>query len=221
MATRSLQRRLVRRIQRALSPRLPPRHPDDYATHIPILVGVASVLDVTRVLELGSGRYSTLTFLDRKAFPCLTRIDSYEDDATWAAEVTTLAQGDKRLRLFVVDGRIAQAASQAAEEAYDLIFIDDSAAMEERIVTISTMAAKPGLRGLVLIHDFEIQEYRQAASPFAHRFVFDAFHPQVGAVWNTGDIRRGALRQLNRRIRASAATINPTDVSAWVEGLRR
>src|ERR1044071_885749 len=48
-----------------------PRAHNDYATHIPILIGLARLREIRRVLEFGCGRYSTLTFLKASAFPHL------------------------------------------------------------------------------------------------------------------------------------------------------
>jgi len=181
-----------------------------------VLVAVATLFDVTRVLELGAGHYSTPAFLNREAFPSLTHLDSLEDDPRWAEEIAAQFSSDSRLHLKVVDRGMAGAASQAASEEYDLIFIDNAVALPERVATISAVAAEHGRRELVLIHDFEYKEYRQAASPFSHRYAFDAFLPQVGAVWNDNYIRQRTLRKLNRRIRSNAGTLSPADVSSWV-----
>src|SRR5439155_25567212 len=61
------------RLRGLLDGRRPSRSRMDYATHLPILVGLSQSLKVKRVLELGSGMYSTLTFLDSNLFPELTK----------------------------------------------------------------------------------------------------------------------------------------------------
>jgi hypothetical protein len=62
----------------------PPRAPNEFATHIPILIGIARILPIRHVLELGCGTYSTLTFLNRTALPDLIGLDSLETDLAWA-----------------------------------------------------------------------------------------------------------------------------------------
>jgi len=54
-----------------------------YATHIPVLVGVAAACLPDRLVEFGSGDFSTLTFLDETVFPSLLSIESYENNPQW------------------------------------------------------------------------------------------------------------------------------------------
>jgi hypothetical protein len=96
--------------------RRPPYHPEAFATHIPVLVGVATLLEVRCVLELGVGRYSTPLFLNRDVFPSLTQLDSLEDDPGWAEDAAVLAHADPRLHLRVVDPGMVEAANQAVSE---------------------------------------------------------------------------------------------------------
>jgi len=85
-----------------------PRALKDYATHIPILIGLARLRKVRSVLEFGCGHYSTLTFLNASAFPHLERLHSIENDDSWAQTIEEAARNDHRWRLQLVDGEIAE-----------------------------------------------------------------------------------------------------------------
>src|SRR5574341_819530 len=103
--------------------RVPPRAENPYATHVPVLVALARVIPVRRVLELGCGRYSTFTFLNRVAFPQLEQLYSLENDRDWAARIAAEAGTDARLSLRFVDGLLAAAVAAMELSSYDLILI--------------------------------------------------------------------------------------------------
>jgi hypothetical protein len=167
---------MIARIAKYFSP---PRALNDYATHIPILIGLAGVREIRRVLEFGCGRYSTLTFLNRSAFPRLERLESVENDAAWA-EVTN----DPRWTLKLIDGEISNSVSGLDLEQFDLILIDDSKTSAQRAATIRAVADQQPQRPWIVIHDYEIDEYRNAAHTFKHRYAFKAYNPQTGIVSN-------------------------------------
>src|SRR6185295_18218708 len=103
-----------------------PRALKDYATHIPILIGLARSREVRNVLEFGCGRYSTLTFLNASAFPHLERLNSIENDDSWAATIQEVAKGDDRWTLHIVNSEISESVRDLDLESFDLILIDDS-----------------------------------------------------------------------------------------------
>ncbi len=55
---------------------------------MPVLLGLAHLINVTRVLELGAGQFSTPLFLNRYVFPNLTILHSLENDLLWATRIT-------------------------------------------------------------------------------------------------------------------------------------
>src|SRR5215217_6843162 len=84
-----------------------PRALNDYATHVPILIGLARLREIKSVLEFGCGYYSTLTFLNRGAFPHLERLQSVENDVTWAETIHEAAKSDERWTLRLVRGEVS------------------------------------------------------------------------------------------------------------------
>lgn len=186
-----------------------------YATHLPILVAISKVCDIRRVLELGSGVYSTPLYLDRAIFPNLVSLVSLENEPEWGATVLATAGSDSRLDLRLVTA-IAPAIPESLDE-YDLIFVDDSRTSAERSATIREVIRRRPT-GLVAIHDFEQRSYRRAARSFGHRLIFGSFTPQVGVVWSTANVDRSALVRA-RRLIDSNVSIPHTDTEGWADAL--
>ena len=190
-----------------------PRALNDYATHVPILIGLARLREIKSVLEFGCGYYSTLTFLNRTAFPHLERLQSVENDASWAETIHEAAKSDERWTLKLVRREIADAVPDL--EAFDLILIDDSKTSTQRSATIRTVAGKQPQRAWIVIHDFEVGEYRRAAMDFKQRHVFKAFNPETGVVSNS----LLQLKSLDRTIKARAKILKADHSAQWIRAL--
>ena len=189
---------------------LAPRARNDYATHIPILIGLARLRAIRSVLEFGCGHYSTLTFLNRAAFSDLERLHSIENDDEWATTMQEAAK-DHRWTLQRVNGDISQSIPEL--ESFDLILIDDSKTSAQRAATIRAVAAKQPRHPWIVIHDFEVDEYRDAASVFKHRYRFRAYNPETGVVGNRVD----GWKTIDRVIRSKAKLIEPDAITEWVD----
>jgi len=189
-----------------------PRAENDYATHVPILLGLARMREIRSVLEFGCGRYSTLTFLNRAAFPHLEQLHSIENDSAWSETITNLARHDDRWTLQLIDGDIADAVSDINLERFDLILIDDSKTSAERAATICAVAKKRPQRPWIAIHDFEVGEYQQAATAFQQRYKFRAYTPKTGLISNSAV----DIRWLKRSLKTNARILPPDDIQAWL-----
>jgi predicted O-methyltransferase YrrM len=211
----ALNNLLVQRIWRFTGPE--PRARNDYATHIPVLIGLARLRAITSVLEFGAGHYSTKTFLNRRAFPNLKVLDSYETDQNWRHEMSHLTDDDSRASLHFVDGSMATALETIDLENYDLIFVDDSESASERVKTIKGLCARRPQSSLVVIHDYEVPEYIKGAQVFRYRFSFRAFNPETGVVWESGSRIRETLKQIDRVIKRHAQQLEPDDVDGWLK----
>ena len=165
-----------------------------YATHMPVLIALAVVVRPRRVLELGSGPFSTSLFLDKDVFPDLETLVSYEDDEEWAPVVMDALGTATRLDFRMVD-EVREAVPVADLDSFDLIFIDDSRTAGERSQTIRTVAAaRP--RGVVV----------------------KAFTPQVGVCWRPDTVPA----DFAAKVRHALATVERNrkmapvdDVDAW------
>lgn len=181
--------------------RVPAKVSEPYLTHIPVLLAIAMAIPVRRVLELGCGRFSTLTFLDHDNFPCLERVDSVENDSSWADQVQAMANNDERLRMHVIDGAVADSLSEFNLHSYDVIFIDDALTREERSRTITTIGAANPAQALTVIHDYDMPVYRRAASGFKHHYRFTALYPNTGVAWCERPFSLKPLQETERLVR--------------------
>jgi predicted O-methyltransferase YrrM len=188
-----------------------PRARNDYATHVPILIGLARMREIRNVLEFGCGHYSTLTFLNRTAFPHLERLQSIENDVSWA-ETMKASVNDDRCILSLVTGEIADRVRELDLEAFDLILIDDSKTSAQRASTIRAIAARQTQRPWIVVHDFEVEEYRKAAIGFKQRHTFRAYNPHTGLVCNkTLDVK--LIEQL---VKKNSKALAPDDLEGWL-----
>jgi hypothetical protein len=209
-----LTTRSWRKLKSVLAP-LPPRATNDYATHVPVLIGLASLRRIERVLEFGCGRYSTRTFLDRAAFPDLKELHSVENDPAWAKQIKTDARG----KLHLTTGPISDMVSSFDLETFDLILVDDSKTAAERAATIRTLTVFHPSNPWLLIHDYEVDEYQRASDSFKQRFIFKAFNPQTGFVSNAGEEHE--LKAIDKQIKANRTRLEPDDVEGWVRVFRK
>ena len=197
-----------------------PRALNDYATHVPVLMGLARLRDIRSVLEFGCGNYSTLTFLNRAAFPNLVRLQSVENDVAWAESVYAKAKSDERWNLKIVQGDTAAAVADLDLETFDLILIDDSKTSAERAATIRAVANKRSQHGWIAIHDFEVEEYRQAAAGFTNVRRFRAYNPETGLVCNRA-VSASPLKSLDRMLKDYSKNLQPDDVEGWATAFRQ
>jgi predicted O-methyltransferase YrrM len=210
-AFRPAKKILVREVERSSTP---------YATHIPVLIGLAQLLTFRRVAEFGCGQYSTLTFLDRQIFPHLERLDSFETDPEWLTKIEEQSGGDSRLTLRNVIGEMSAFAESIKLDQYDLIFIDDSTRAEDRAETIQVIANKRERLTVVVVHDYEIKLYQQAASLFLNRFRCNALNPNTGILWNDAHIGLKKLRAVNNVIRQHRNVLEPDELRKWGRAFR-
>ncbi len=195
-----------------------PRALNDYATHVPILIGLARLREIKSVLEFGCGYYSTLTFLNRAAFPHLERLQSVENDASWAETIHEAAKSDERWTLKLIRREIADSVSTLDLEAFDLVLIDDSKTSTQRSATIRAVAGKQPQRPWIVIHDFEVDEYRRAATGFKQRHIFKAFNPETGVLSNSPD-RVTQWKFLDRTIKARSKGLEADKTGRWIRAL--
>jgi hypothetical protein len=186
-----------------------------YATHIPVLVGVVGACLCERLVEFGSGNFSTLIFLDETVFPSPLRIESYENDLSWMQQMEGKLAANPRIAYRFFNGRMRDAVSSANLAAADLIFIDDSPNEWERAETVKEVARTCGKRPITIVHDYDLPMIRFACRKFEHRFPFISFTPQSCAVWNGDPNRKALLRSVAQRIQQHAARLSVTDARGW------
>lgn len=213
-----LTTRTWRKLRSVLQP-LPPRAQNAYATHIPVLIGLAAIRPIRRVLEFGCGHYSTKTFLERSIFADLQELQSVENNADWAETMRAAVKDDSRCVVSAVRGAMSDAVRTFDLEAYDLILVDDSTNAQERVATIRALLSRHPLNPWIVIHDYEVEEYRRASSGFQQRFTFKAYNPQTGLISNSGFT--SAVKILDQRLKDNSSSLAPDDTEAWLRKLRK
>jgi hypothetical protein len=193
------------------------RAKDPYATHVPILVGVAAACRPELLIEFGSGTFSTLSFLDDVAFPSLQRVESYENNREWFEQVREEIPLNSRISLQFVEGDMYRAVRNANTSGAAMIFIDDSPTSKARVSTVEEVARECGTKPVVVLHDNDLWRLRLATRKFENRISFDAFNPQSCVMWHGHPERRPALEKVNRIIHRHATIVPLTDIRAWMK----
>jgi hypothetical protein len=192
---------------------LQPRSPIPYATHVPILIGLSVLCQPKRIIEFGSGDFSTAMFLNRSLFPSTTEVLSFENNRQWFERIqSTFA--DSRLDLRFVENDLSTVVSPACVLG-DLIFIDDSMSARTRAETIVAVARSCCRQVPVVIHDAEQWRYRLAMRNFRHSYAFENFNPQTAIAWNGTTRFRALFDRLKKAIRRNAELIPSNDPVAW------
>lgn len=191
-----------------------------FATHVPILIGLAYILSPERVLEFGSGQYSTSIFLDKNVFADLKCLLSYENDKAWYDKINKSLDSDSRLELNYIDSPMYTAIEMIDLRNYGLIFVDDSFEIPLRAKTLQAITSyAEGISGAVVIHDFEWKVYRKITARFSNSFRFTALNPNTGVVWNGSLFDKQSLAELNLLIQKHHDHISPEDVQGWLRVL--
>jgi hypothetical protein len=194
---------------------LAPRSKEPYATHVPVLVGVAATFKPRLLIEFGAGSFSTLSFLDEVAFPSLREIRSYENNKEWFEQVRERSRQSSRVNLQYIEGDMYRAVASAKVADADMIFLDDSPTAETRVPTVKEVSRLCGERPIVILHDYELWRLRLAARKFENCVAFDTFSPQCCAVWHGHPERGAILENINRTIRQHANNVSLTDIRGW------
>lgn len=131
-----------------------------------------------RVLEVGTGFYSTPLFLNPNVCPGLKLLHSIENDPDWFRQVRSANMPDKRWKSEIWEGPVSANIPRLDMSAYDLIFIDDSADVISRSQTVQAVhVGRP--RCPVVIHDAESWRLRTNIWLRPPKVIFDMFNPQT------------------------------------------
>ena len=177
---------------------------------------------IAKVLEFGAGLYSTLTFLDRRAFPGVTSVSTIESDLDWISKIKVAAKDDPRLSLRYVPEPIESILPELDLTEYDFVLVDSSTQAERRAALIRQLSLYSTIMGLIVIHDFEIELYRLAAKGFANRVDYCALNPCTGVLWHAKrDVEKKTLKGIRSIISRHANVLAPDDVDSWAAVFRK
>jgi hypothetical protein len=142
-----------------------------YGTHVPVLKSIGNLFpNIERIMEYGSGQFSTLTFLNRDVFPNLEKLVSTETNSDWADEVTKLVGYEERWTLVPDD-------EADPSNEFGLIFVD-SLTEDSRNRTVDKLIALP-YDGIVVFHDSQNPCYEHHLAKFQYRYRFTQHFPNT------------------------------------------
>jgi hypothetical protein len=187
-------------------------YPKDYATLIPVLIGIAEIFNPLSVLEYGAGQYSTPLFLNRDVFPRLASLLSCETSQEWIQHVQNIPTvgGDGRLTWWY-DYRVNP------DDRYSLVLVD-SESEQGKIDLIKRCGL--ARKGVVVIHDTDHGPYAEAVRNSFKGFVtFDTYNPWTTVAWNGEELSElfvDRLLSIREKIERNGYT-DPTDVAQWIK----
>lgn len=186
---------------------------DAYATHTPILIGVAALTSPRRILELGSGKFSTPTLNDPALFPTAEHIHTMEDDAEWADIVRALPLDPAR-SCFELVPSIRDRLSEMDLSSHDLIFVDNAVSTAERAATLRIVLDRARADAVIVMHDFEWRAYRAEVGGDWRFYTFTAWKPHTGVIWKGERLAKSQLAALQRIMRVNRAN-SPAKAEYW------
>lgn len=210
-----IRREISESYHKTLFSRLVPQAREAYATHMPILMGLAGIVRPKRVLELGSGMCSTPQFVNKETFPTIEFLHSLEDDAAWADKVQQAIGADNPRCMLERVPSVPGWADKAELNSYDLIFVDDSTTIVGRTSTLRAVIAKASPNAVVVVHDFEIRSYQRVVPADVTQLVVPAFKPMTGIITR----KRALLPQLKQLRKAvnNNRHLSPSDLGGWTK----
>ena len=141
--------------------------PERYSSHLPVLRSVIASVKPERILEFGAGLHSTPLFCKTGA-----RVVSVEVDPEWRKAIAWECDSPNL---------VLRSSYEVTPADYDLIFIDDGESAQQREKTIRLVLSQP--HPVVVIHDAEVPEYRQAIEELAISHKTYKTDPDTCVVW--------------------------------------
>ncbi len=169
-------------------------------SHLPVLQALAKVKKIEKVVETGSGLNSTPFFLDKNNFPDLMLLTTLEHNASWAQTVRSQIKADGRWNYVVQSSPMYDIVRAIVISGYHLCLIDDSSGVHERANTIRVVTNGDIGDAIIVIHDFEHDDYQNAVNKKLNvKIVWDNV-PKVGICWLGNVITDLDLAFINKEI---------------------
>lgn len=184
-----------------------------FTTHLPILIGLSFYYEISSVLEFGSGLSSTVSFINKKSFPNINKITSYENNLEWYEKVKQKVSHDPRVSLIYKEGKISDCVKDEDIQNYDLVFIDDSMNLKDRSETIRNVIQKNPK--FVAIHDFENSGYRKSLGEYKNTYHFKCLLPNTGVYSKEFDME--IMEKIESIINAHKRTVKPSEIEIWYD----
>jgi hypothetical protein len=158
--------------------------PKAYGSHVPVLAACAAIMPIREAIEIGCGRYSTQAFCNKKLFPDLARLISFESKHQWITEVLCIIDKDPRVS-FVLGEDVQTLAAVPRMPDVDLALIDGS---DEKLRPEFVIALRDKAR-VIVAHDTE-EGYGDVFRKFKYRKSFCVPFPETTVVSDIVPVRQ-------------------------------
>lgn len=187
----------------------PPRSSIPYTTHVPVLIGLSRLYEIKKVIEYGSGFYSTPLFLDRRVFPDLEHLTSCENSEQWTVDVIARTGESSAGRHIWHSGSF----ENPVDQSFDLAFVDSDTELN-KIKDIELCSKR---NGFTVIHDFEWPPYRaEVERTFQHYMEFPFFNPTTAVCWRGFcPVPVEGLLAV-KDIICNYSNLSPVDIEGWL-----
>jgi len=134
-----------------------------HGTHVPILRAISHNFCIRTVVEFGCGLFSSKTFLNRKYFPYLKNLYSYEVNQKWIDKIRVVVDNDDRWAPILISKNEEDLNNHKYPEA-DCVFIDGEDG--HRLYILENFY---DMANLMIIHDSKTKTYnRMTKKKFRH-----------------------------------------------------
>lgn len=149
---------------------------EKFSTHQPVLMAIPKWKKIYSAVEFGCGNYSTLTFLDKKYFPDLKFLLSFESDKTWARKISKRIKDSRHIIITMREKKSIDNFGNIMKEHNllpDLVFVDG----EKPQYRIPSALVSKNYSDLIVAHDVENQIYHSIFGFFKKSFVYKILVP--------------------------------------------
>lgn len=183
----------------------------DYGSHIPVLMTLAELKPIKKVIEFGSGKWSTSLFLDKRFFPDLVELISIENDEGWVEHVSSRISDDRFRIVLSHLNRVNDIFGLLPDP--DLVFIDCDGEIEGDTLRPANKATDPdpsswefytyntrskiyehyaSRDATVVIHDTQEEQMCDLLKPlYGHEFYYEPEKsPATGVFSNSQDVSK-------------------------------
>jgi len=135
-------------------------------SHIPLLRKISGFFDINVVAEFGTGIYSVKTFLDKKYFPKLINLYSYETSEIWGNYIKSFFD-DNRWKMHFIGSQKESINKVDLPQNVDLIFVDGLDIQREPLIIKYS-----NLYNIFVLHDCDADFLMPLVNKFRYKYIY-------------------------------------------------
>ena len=155
---------------------------DKAGSHLPLLKKIANKKHICRVIEFGSGYFSTGCFLDKNIFKYLEILVSFESQKEWYDKVYSRL---KEERLVLIHKNEQESLDLSLQYApVDLVFVDGKSGK----MRVPTALYSKKLSNITVLHDANDNDYKEAISSFRYKYIYKKIKPHTAVLSDSDNL---------------------------------